>query len=62
VYPRVLAPMGWLMTRLNTNYNMGFRYDVVMGYDDDYIIAMMMMRLIYSDGNDDYDHVIELCF
>jgi len=50
------------MTRLNTNYNMGFRYDVVMGYDDDYIIAMMMMRLIYSDGNDDYDHVIELCF
>mmetsp|Transcript_15947 Transcript_15947/g.35289 ORF Transcript_15947/g.35289 Transcript_15947/m.35289 type:complete len:664 (+) Transcript_15947:182-2173(+) len=25
VYPRVLAPLGWLMHRLNTNYNMSFR-------------------------------------
>ncbi len=25
VYPRVLAPLGWLMYRFNLNYNMGFR-------------------------------------
>jgi hypothetical protein len=25
IYPRVLAPLGWLMTFLNTRYNMSFR-------------------------------------
>mmetsp|Transcript_9516 Transcript_9516/g.15790 ORF Transcript_9516/g.15790 Transcript_9516/m.15790 type:complete len:732 (+) Transcript_9516:165-2360(+) len=25
IYPRVLAPIGWLMHHLNTNYNMSFR-------------------------------------
>ena len=25
IYPRVLAPMGWLMSFLNTRYNQGFR-------------------------------------
>ena len=25
VYPRILAPLGWLMHKLNVNYNMAFR-------------------------------------
>jgi hypothetical protein len=25
VYPRVLAPLGWLMSYMNMNYNMSFR-------------------------------------
>jgi hypothetical protein len=25
VYPRILAPLGWLMTWLNTRYNIAFR-------------------------------------